>query len=63
MQRLVLAVLLVAALIGLVAYIGAAFRKSAGGPVLEHEGTPMQKVAYFVLIALMIYVSVMGASA
>jgi len=63
MQRLALAILLVAAAIGLVAYIASAFRRSAGGPGLDEGTTPMQYAAYFVLIALMLYVSIAGTGA
>ncbi|MDJ1007824.1 MAG: hypothetical protein QNJ13_08365 [Paracoccaceae bacterium] len=63
MQRLALAILLVAALVGLVAVLAAGLRKAAGGPGFEDGTTPMQKVAYAVLIALMLYVSIMGAAA
>jgi len=63
MQRLALAILLVGALFGLLAYIASAFRRPAGGPGVEDRTTPMQRVAYFVLIALMLYVSIMGSGA
>lgn len=63
MQRLALAILMVGALIALLAYIAAAFRRPADGPGVEDRTTPMQRVAYFVLIALMLYVSVMGSGA
>ena len=63
MQRLALAILLVAALLGLAAYLTVQIRESVGRR--DEEGGPalMQRVAYFVLIALMLYVSIMGAVA
>jgi hypothetical protein len=63
MQRLALAILLVAAVIGLVAVVASAFRRTAGAPGLDEGSTPMQRAAYFVLIALMLYVSIVGATA
>lgn len=63
MQRLALAIILVVALLGLLASLGVAFRKVAGGPGMREEATPMQRAAYFVLLALIVYVSVMGARA
>lgn len=63
MQRLALAIILVGAAVALVAYIASAIRGTAGGPGVEDRTTPMQRVAYFVLIALMLYVSIMGSGA
>jgi hypothetical protein len=63
MQRLALAILMVAALIGLLAYIASAFRRPAGPTGVEDGTTPMQRAAYFVLIALILYVSVFGSGA
>ena len=36
---------------------------TAGGPKVDDGTTPMQRVAYFVLIALMLYVAVAGSGA
>lgn len=63
MHRLALAILLVAAILGLVAVVASVFRRPADGPRMEEGTTPMQRVAYFVLIALMLYVSIVGATA
>lgn len=63
MQRLALAILLVAALIGLAGYLTAGLRKSIPSRVEEGGPALMQRVAYFVLIALILYVSIMGAGA
>ena len=63
MQRLALAILMVAAVIGLVVFLASAFRRPAGGAPQDEGATPMQRVAYFVLIALMLYVSIVGSTA
>lgn len=63
MQRLVLALLFVAAVIGLAAWVLRGLRGTAGGPKVDDGTTPMQRVAYFVLIALMLYVAVAGSGA
>lgn len=63
MQRLALAVLLVGALIALAAYMTADLRKTASDRDRGGGQSLMQRVAYFVLIALIVYVSVMGAGA
>lgn len=62
MQRLALAILMVAAVIGLVVFLASAFRRPADGARPDEEATPMQRVAYFVLIALILYVSIVGAT-
>lgn len=63
MYRFVLALVLVLALVGLLASVIADIRKATMGPDETGGASLMQKVAYFVLIALMLYVSIMGASA
>ena len=63
MQRLALAVLLVGAVIALVTYMTADLRKTTAGRDRGDGQSLMQRVAYFVLIALIVYVSVMGAGA
>ncbi|MEM9708416.1 MAG: hypothetical protein AAF871_06440 [Pseudomonadota bacterium] len=63
MQRLALAILLVAALVGLAAVVFGAMRRATGGPGLDEGVSPMQRVAYFVLIALILYVSIAGSGA
>ena len=64
MQRFVLAAIFVAVVVA----IGAVLLKGAsrvfdGNAAISTRlsGTPMQKVAFFLLIALMIYVSMSGA--
>lgn len=65
MQRLVLAVLLVALAAAVVAFAASRIARAVNPP----EGTAvvggrssMQKIAFFLLLCLMIYVSMSGAS-
>ena len=65
MQRLVLAVLFLAIVAGLVALLFRGAKEMAdrtGGTAAFTTGGSMQRVAFFLLLCLMIYVSVSGAS-
>ena len=66
MQRLVLAILIVAfAAFALVAVAGAARRvwgSKGGGEPTHWGGDVMQRVSFFLLIALILYVSVLGGA-
>lgn len=67
MQRLVLAVLFVGLAVAAVAAILRGLRRATAGagetgPGLDREGFTMQRLAFFVLIALIFYVSVLGAA-
>lgn len=65
MQRLVLAVLFVTLAVAFVAYVAGRFSRrddaSAAGSAVATGGT-MQKVSFFLLLCLMIYVAMNGAS-
>lgn len=64
MQRFVLAALFVAIVIAIGAIVlKGATRVFEGDTAMSSRmsGTPMQKVAFFLLLALMIYVSMSGA--
>lgn len=60
MVRLALAVLLVAGLIASIAFVAASLRKSLVAVGEDDGAKPMQRAAYFVLVALMLYVSLAG---
>lgn len=66
MQRLVLAILIVAcAAFALVAVAGAARRvwgSKGGGEPMRRGGDVMQRISFFLLIALILYVSVLGGA-
>ena len=61
MQRLVLAVLLLALLVGLVTALAKAIgrTRSVSGTEIS-ESHPMPKISFFLLLALIIYVSASG---
>lgn len=65
MQRLVLALLFLAVIAGLIALlargVAAALGPKGGGPAFPTEDM-MQKIAYFLLLCLIVYVSFSGAS-
>ena len=62
MQRLVLAVLLVAALAAVVSVLWAGLRATLGGPTApaEQGSDTMQKIAFALLMALIAYVAFAG---
>lgn len=65
MQRLFLAILFLALVAGAVAvlirWVAQVFEKS-GGTELVSTGSAMQRISFFLLLCLMIYVSMSGAS-
>ena len=63
MIRLALAVILVGALVGGLALAALALQRSVAGLDSENGSNLMQRAAYFVLIALMLYVSIVGVFA
>lgn len=65
MQRLVLAVLFVTLAAAIVAYLAGRFSRSRGGRLASDAastGTAMQRMSFFLLMCLMIYVFMNGAS-
>ncbi len=62
MQRLVLAVLLVAALVAVVSVVWAGLRTTMGGPSTDAEqgSDMMQKIAFALLMVLIAYVAFAG---
>lgn len=65
MQRLVLALLFLAVIAGVIAMLarGAAFvMGDKAGPTTFATGDMMRKIAYFLLLCLIVYVSFSGAS-
>lgn len=67
MARLALAAIFVLVVVGLAAIFIAGLNSlrrtaGAGGPLDVTEGTAMQKVAFFLLIALILYVSASGGA-
>ncbi len=64
MTRLVLTVLIVAALVALTVQLGRAVATALTAPLPQiEEGKPVQKLAFALLVALMLYVAVQGGSA
>ena len=65
MQRLVLAVLFVTLATAIVAYLAGRLsrpRESATAPRAVATGDTMQRISFFLLICLMIYVAMNGAA-
>ena len=63
MTRLVLAVLIVSALVAGIAVLALGVRAViAGGTADGEPGNPMQKVAFALLVALILYVAFQGAA-
>ena len=65
MQRLALAVIAVAIVTAVIAFVMRGIARefeSRGGLAAMTTGGTMQKVAFFLLLALILYVSVSGAS-
>ncbi len=63
MVRLALAVILVVALLGGLALAAMALQRGLAGVDSGNGTNLMQRAAYFVLIALMLYVSIVGVFA
>ncbi len=64
MTRLVLTVLVVASLIALTVQVGRAVTTVLDAPLPQiEEGKPVQKLAFTLLVALMLYVAFQGGSA
>jgi hypothetical protein len=67
MARLALAAIFVLVVVGVAAVFLAGLRsirqsQGTGGALVVTEGTPMQKVSFFLLIALIFYVSASGGA-
>ena len=67
MARLALAAILVLVVVGMTTVFLAGLRsirrsEGAGTALVVTEGSPMQKVSFFLLIALILYVSVSGGA-
>lgn len=65
MQRLALAVLFVTLVTAIVAYLVGRFSRSRGDRVVSGDlstGDSMQRISFFLLMCLMIYVAMNGAS-
>ncbi len=63
MIRLALAAFVLVALVGGLALVATAFERSVAGLDSGNGSKLMQRAAYFVLIALMLYVSIVGVFA